>query len=89
MPDETKKSSILDKIQQEDWDITLRIAKNYDVAIIKEILYDYYQRNNGLASNKDPEHRRRVIGSLHDIDVKYRPDMKKYGIESKFVIREA
>ncbi len=73
----------------EDWDITLRIAKQYEVGIIKEILYDYYQRNNGLASNKDPEHRRKVLESLNAIDGKYKSDMKKYGIESKFVIREA
>ena len=72
----------------EDWDITLRIARDYEVGIIKEILYDYYQRNNGLASNRDPEHRIKVISSLHAIDVKYKTDMKKYGIESKFVLTE-
>lgn len=71
----------------EDWDITLRIAKNYEVGIIKEVLYDYYQRDNGLASNDDPEHRRKIINSLHDIDLKYESDMKKYGVQSKFVLK--
>ena len=72
----------------EDWDITLRIAKRYEIGIVKEILYDYYQRNNGLASNKDPEHRRGVIRALYAIDIKYKGDMKKYGIASKFVLKE-
>ncbi len=72
----------------EDWDITLRLAKRYDVKLIPEVLYDYYQRNNGLASNRNPEHRRALIESLHAIDVKYKPDMKLYGIESKFVLTD-
>ena len=70
----------------EDWDITLRITKNYEVGIIKEVLYDYYRRDDGLTANDDTEHRKKIINSLHDIDIKYKQDMKKYGIESKFVL---
>lgn len=71
----------------EDWDMTLRLAKEYDVGYIDEPLYDYYQRRTGLASNQDPEHRKKVIKALYDIDVKYKKDREKYGVKSKFVLK--
>jgi glycosyltransferase involved in cell wall biosynthesis len=71
----------------EDWDMTLRLAREYDVGYIDEPLYDYYQRRTGLASNQDPEHRKHVIKALYDIDVKYKNDREKYGVKSKFVLK--
>lgn len=70
----------------EDWDMTLRIAREYLVCFMEEPLYDYYQRRTGLASNSDSEHKRRVIQALYDVDVKFKKDREKYGIESTFVI---
>ncbi|WP_026488702.1 glycosyltransferase family 2 protein [Butyrivibrio sp. XBB1001] len=73
----------------EDWDMTLRISKEYDVGYIDEPLYDYYQRNKGLASNQDPRHREKVIKALYDIDVKYKDEREKYGIKSNFILKQS
>lgn len=66
----------------EDWDLTLRIAKNYDVGFIMEPLYDYYQSSDGLLFGSDEQHRRKVVHALEIIDKKYEPDRKSYGIKS-------
>lgn len=71
----------------EDWDIYLRISKKYEVGFVKEPLYDYYQRPGTLISNKDPEHRNKIIKSLYDIDNKFVEDRKLYGIETSFKLK--
>ncbi len=70
----------------EDWDIYLRITKNHPVGFIREPLYDYYQVQGSLISNKDSEHRRKILQSLYDIDNKFLEDRKLYGVESSFRI---
>lgn len=72
----------------EDWDIYLRIAKEYEAAFIREPLYDYYQRSGTLISKKDDEHRRKIITALFDIDKKFVEDRKRYNIETSFKIVE-
>ncbi len=66
----------------EDWDLTLRIAKNYDVGFIMEPLYDYYQSSDGLLFGSDEEHRKKVVHALEIIDKKYEQDRKSFGIKS-------
>lgn len=73
-------------VAYEDWDLTLRFCKEYNVGFIREPLYDYYQGENGLISSQDEDHRRRVIQALHDIDVRYKKEQQKYGIKSLFVL---
>ncbi|WP_026662607.1 glycosyltransferase [Butyrivibrio proteoclasticus] len=70
----------------EDWDIYLRLSKKYLVGFIREPLYDYYQMSGSLISNRDIEHRRKIIKSLYDIDQKFVEDRKLYGIESSFKV---
>ncbi len=72
----------------EDWDIYLRISRKYEVAFVREPLYDYYQRSGTLISNKDSEHRNKVLKSLYEIDQKFVEDRKKYSIETSFKVVE-
>lgn len=72
----------------EDWDIYLRITRKYKAKFIGEPLYDYYQRPGSLISNREPEHRRKIIQSLYDIDQRFVDDRKRYGIETSFKIVE-
>ena len=72
----------------EDWEMNLRMARKFMAFFIPEPLYDYYQRPNTLISKKDDAHRRKVLKSLYDIDVKYSADRMKLGIESSFRIVE-
>lgn len=72
----------------EDWDIYLRISRKYEVAFVREPLYDYYQRSGTLISNKDSEHRSKVLKSLYEIDQKFVEDRKKYSIETSFKVGE-
>ncbi len=72
----------------EDWDLYLRISKCYKVAFIKDPMYDYYQRQGTLISNRDPEHRSKILKSLYDIDMKFVEDRKEYGIETSFKVVE-
>ena len=52
-------------------------------------MYDYYQRSGTLISNRDSNHRKKVVQSLYYIDQKYLEDRKRYNIESSFKISEA
>ena len=72
----------------EDWDIYLRISRKYEVAFVREPLYDYYRRSGTLISNKDSEHRSKVFKSLYEIDQKFVEDRKKYSIETSFKVVE-
>ncbi len=72
----------------EDWDIYLRISRKYEVAFVREPLYDYYQRSGTLISNRDSEHRSKVLKSLYEIDQKFVEDRKKYSIETSFKVVE-
>lgn len=72
----------------EDWDLYLRIARKYEVGFIRKPLYDYYQRPGSLISNKDSEHRRKILQALYSIDNMFLEDRKKYGIETSFKISE-
>lgn len=71
-------------IAYEDWDLALRLAREYDVEFIKEPMYDYIRSNTGLISNKNPHHREKVLQSLYKIDLKYEEDRKSFGIQSNF-----
>ncbi len=73
-------------IAYEDWEITLRMSKLFDAAFLKEPLYDYYRRKNGLINNKDIEHRNKILEALIWIDKRYEQDRKKYGIESNIKV---
>lgn len=66
----------------EDWEMTLRIVKNYRVGFMKKPLYDYYQTSQGLLFNDNPEHRKKVVAALDVIDKEFEEDRKRYGIES-------
>lgn len=68
----------------EDWELALRLVREYDVEFIKEPMYDYIRSNTGLISNKDPHHREKVLRSLYMIDLKYEEDRKSFGIQSNF-----
>jgi glycosyltransferase involved in cell wall biosynthesis len=70
----------------EDWDLCLRITRKYEVGFLRKPLYDYYQRPGSLISNREGEHRQRILQALYDIDNKYVEDRKKYGIETSFKI---
>ncbi len=70
----------------EDWDLYLRIARKYEIGFVAKPLYDYYQRPGSLISNRDDEHRRKILKSLYDIDNKFVEDRKLYGIETSFKI---
>ena len=79
-----EKVGLLDEslIAFEDWEITLRIAKEYRVGFIKKPLYDYYQSSAGTLFNDDLEHRKKVVEALDHIDKEFQEDRKSYGIES-------
>lgn len=66
----------------EDWDMTLRISREYDVEFVKEPLYDYFQSPNGLLFAEDEGHREKVVKALANIDKKFEEDRMQYGIES-------
>ncbi|WP_051538017.1 glycosyltransferase family 2 protein [Butyrivibrio proteoclasticus] len=66
----------------EDWDMTLRISREFDAEFIKEPLYDYFQSPNGLLFAEDEGHREKVVKALAAIDKKFEEDRKQYGIES-------
>ena len=75
-------------VAYEDWEFTLRFCKRYDIGFIKEVLYDYYQGDEGLISSEDDKHRLQVITALAEIDRRFKTDQKAYGIRSLFVISE-
>nr|WP_297767134.1 glycosyltransferase [uncultured Butyrivibrio sp.] len=66
----------------EDWEMTLRIVRNFRVGFMKKPLYDYYQTSQGLLFNDNPEHRKKVVAAIDYIDNEFKEDRKSYGIES-------
>lgn len=66
----------------EDFDMTLRLAREYEVAFVKEPLYDYFQSPDGLLFNENEEHRKKVMRAVTQIDKKFEADRMEYGIES-------
>ncbi|WP_029232833.1 glycosyltransferase family 2 protein [Butyrivibrio sp. VCB2006] len=66
----------------EDWEMTLRIVRDFKVGFMKKPLYDYYQTSHGLLFNDNPEHRKKVVAALVVIDKEFEEDRKKYNIDS-------
>ncbi len=66
----------------EDWDMTLRLVRDFRTGFIRKPLYDYYQSSRGLLFNNDPEHRKKVVDAISYIDEAYESDRKEYAIES-------
>ena len=73
-------------VAYEDWELCLRLSREYEVAFIKEIMYDYFRGKGGLISNQESEHREKVLRSLYLVDLKYEQDRKSYNIGSNFKI---
>ncbi|SCY34322.1 glycosyltransferase family 2 protein [Butyrivibrio sp. INlla14] len=79
-----EKSGLFDEslFSFEDWEMTLRIVRDFKVGFMKKPLYDYYQTSQGLLFNDNPEHRKKVVAALDVIDKEFGEDRKKYNIDS-------
>lgn len=75
-------------IAYEDWELCLRLAKEYDLDFIKEPMYDYFRGSTGLISNKDEAHRKKVLDSMDIVGRKYEQDRRDFNIGSDFTIAD-
>ncbi len=64
----------------EDWDMVLRLTKRYDAAFVPEPLYDYYEHEKSLTTDRSEKHQRRIEETLRLFDEKKAEDKAAYGL---------
>ena len=65
----------------EDWDMVLRLAKEYEAVFVPEPLYDYYEREKSMTTRRDEDYYARIRTSLSDLNDKINTERKKYGLD--------
>ena len=68
----------------EDWDMVLRLSKRYDAAFVAEPLYDYYEHEKSLTTDRSSAHRERIAETLRSLDKKTAEDKAAYGYTEKY-----
>ena len=68
----------------EDWDMVLRLSKRYDAAFAAEPLYDYFEHEKSLTTDRSTSHRDRIAESLRILDEKTARDKAAYGFTEKY-----
>ncbi len=70
----------------EDWDILLRLSKEYGAAFVPEPLYDYYERPQSLTTRRDEAWYNRVKASLADMNVRINAERRRYGLDEGDIV---
>ncbi len=69
----------------EDWDMVLRLSKRYDAAFVAEPLYDYFEHEKSLTTDRSNAHRERIAETLRRLDEKTAEDKAAYGFTEKYI----
>ena len=69
----------------EDWDMVLRLSKKYDAAFVPEPLYDYFEHEKSLTSDRSFGHRDRIRETLRLLDEKTDEDKTAFGYTEKYI----
>ncbi len=68
----------------EDWDMVLRLSKSYDAAFVAEPLYDYFEHEKSLTTDRSNTHRDRIAQTLRLLDEKTAADKAAYGFTETY-----
>ncbi len=68
----------------EDWDMVLRLSKCYDAAFVAEPLYDYFEHEKSLTTDRSSTHRERIAETLTRLDEKTAEDKAAYGYTERY-----
>ena len=68
----------------EDWELVLRLSKAYDAVFVAEPLYDYFEHEKSLTTDRSSPHRDRIAETLHLLDEKTAADKAAYGYDEKY-----
>ena len=68
----------------EDWDMVLRLSKQYDAAFVAEPLYDYFEHEKSLTTDRSRPHRDRMEETLRLLDEKTAADKAAYGFSENY-----
>ncbi len=68
----------------EDWDMVLRLSKQYDAAFVAEPLYDYFEHEKSLTTDRSSTHRDRIAETLRHLDEKTAADKAAYGFTESY-----
>lgn len=69
----------------EDWDMVLRLSKRYDAAFVAEPLYDYFEHEKSLTTDRSNTHRERITETLRRLDEKTAEDKNAFGYTEKYL----
>lgn len=69
----------------EDWDMVLRLSKRYDAAFVAEPLYDYFEHEKSLTTDRSSAHRERIAETLTRLDDKTAEDKAAFGFTEKYL----
>lgn len=69
----------------EDWDMVLRLSKKYDAAFVPEPLYDYFEHEKSLTTDRSFGHRDRIRETLRLLDEKTDEDKTAFGYTEKYI----
>ena len=69
----------------EDWDMVLRLSKRYDAVFVAEPLYDYFEHEKSLTTDRSSTHRDRIAETLRLLDEKTSADKAAYGFTEKYM----
>lgn len=69
----------------EDWDMVLRLSKHYDAAFVAEPLYDYFEHEKSLTTDRSNAHRDRIAETLRLLDKKTGEDKAAFGYTEKYI----
>lgn len=68
----------------EDWDMVLRLSRCYDAAFVAEPLYDYFEHEKSLTTDRSSTHRERIAETLTRLDEKTAEDKAAYGYTERY-----
>ncbi len=69
----------------EDWDMVLRLSKGYDAAFVAKPLYDYFEHEKSLTTDRSNAHREKIVKTLTRLDEKTAEDKAAYGFTEKYL----
>ncbi len=65
----------------EDWEMALRLAREFDAIFVAEPLYDYYERPGSLTTRRDEEYYDFVRETLREFNGYVNAERRKYGLD--------
>lgn len=65
----------------EDWELALRLSKHYDAVFVDEPLYDYFEHEKSLTTDRSEAHQEKVEETLRRFDALTAEDKAAYGLQ--------